>query len=116
MEVKLPALETTYLNDPTEGTGDYDQLVYTNSIGHVLIKECKIEIGGQQIDKHFGEWLEIWDELTMTAEKENGFNEMIGKQQADIGLKNTANIDQLLFIPLMFWFNRNPGLSIPIIA
>lgn len=41
---------------------------------------------------------------------------MIGKQQADIGLKNTANLDQLLFIPLMFWFNRNPGLSIPIIA
>lgn len=41
---------------------------------------------------------------------------MIGKQQADIGLKNTANISQLLFIPFMFWFNRNPGLSIPIIA
>jgi len=116
LEVKLPALETTYLTDPTGGTGDYDQLVYTNSIGHALIKECKIEIGGQQIDKHYGEWLEIWSELTLAAEKENGFNEMIGKQQADIGLKNTANIDQLLFVPLMFWFNRNPGLSIPIIA
>lgn len=59
LEVKLPALLTTYLDDPTGGTGDYDQLVYTNSIGHALIKECKIEIGGQQIDRHFGEWLEI---------------------------------------------------------
>lgn len=59
LEVELPALETDYLNDPTGGTGDYAQLVYTNSIGHALIKECKIEIGGQQIDKHYGEWLEI---------------------------------------------------------
>jgi hypothetical protein len=115
LEVELPALQASYLDDPVEDS-DYDQLVYTNSIGHALIKQVQIEIGGQQIDKHFGEWLEIWDELTQTSEKQAGFNQMIGKQVADIGLKNTANISQLLFIPLMFWFNRNPGLSLPLIA
>lgn len=116
LEVELPALQTSYLTDPTGGTGDYDQLAYANSIGHVLIKNVEVEIGGQQIDKHYGEWLEIWDELTQTAEKQAGFNQMIGKQQADIGLKNTANLKKLLFIPLMFWFNCNPGLSLPLIA
>ena len=55
-------------------------------------------------------------ELTQTAEKQAGFNQMIGKQVADIGLKNTANLSKLLFIPLQFWFNRNPGLSLPLIA
>jgi hypothetical protein len=116
LEVELPALETTYLDDPIAGEGNYDELVYANSIGHVLLKKVEVEIGGQTIDKHYGEWLEIWDELTQTAEKVAGFNQMIGKQPADIGLKNTANISQLLFIPLMFWFNRNPGLSLPLIA
>ena len=116
LEVELPALQTSYLEDPTGGTGNYDQLVYANSIGHVLIKECEIDIGGQKIDKHYGVWMEIWDELTQVSEKEDGFNQMIGKQVADIGLKNTANISQLLFIPLMFWFNRNPGLALPLIA
>lgn len=116
LEVELPALQTSYLDDPTGGTGDYDQLVYTNAIGHALIEECQIDIGGQTIDKHFGQWLEIWDELTQTSEKRAGFNQMIGKQEADIGLKNTANLSQLLFIPLMFWFNRNPGLALPLIA
>lgn len=116
LEVELPALETTYLDDPTGGTGDYDQLVYTNAIGHALIKNVTVEIGGQMIDKHYGEWLEILDELTQTSEKQAGFNQMIGKQVADIGLKNTANISKLLFIPFQFWFNRNPGLSLPLIA
>ena len=116
MEVELPALQTSYLNDPTGGTGDYDQLVYTNAIGHALMKKVSVEIGGQEIDKQYGEWLEIWDELTQTSEKQAGFNQMIGKQQADIGLKNTANISKLLFIPLQFWFNRNPGLALPLIA
>lgn len=116
LEVELPALQTSYLNDPTGGTGDYDQLVYTNAIGHALMKKVSVEIGGQEIDKQYGEWLEIWDELTQTSEKQAGFNQMIGKQQADIGLKNTANISKLLFIPLQFWFNRNPGLALPLIA
>lgn len=115
LEVELPALETSYLNDPVEDS-DFDQLTYVNSIGHALIEEVQVEIGGQVIDKHYGEWLEIWDELTQTSEKQAGFNEMIGKQVADIGLKNTSTISRLLFVPLMFWFNRNPGLALPLIA
>lgn len=55
-------------------------------------------------------------ELTQTAEKQAGFNQMIGKQVADIGLKNNANINRVYFIPLQFWFNRSPGLSLPLIA
>ena len=92
------------------------QIAYTNSIGHALIQTVQVDIGGQPIDKQFGVWLEIWDELTQTAEKEAGFNQMIGKQVADIGLKNTANLSRVYYVPLMFWFNRNPGLSLPLIA
>lgn len=61
VEVELPALQTSYLDDPTGGTGDYDQIAYTNSIGHALIQQCSIDIGGQTIDRHYGTWLEVWD-------------------------------------------------------
>ncbi len=113
--VELPALSTEYVNIPVQDS-DLSQLAYTNSIGHALIQEVSCDIGGQEIDKQYGEWLEIWDELTQTSEKQAGFNQMIGKHEADIGLTNTANISQLLYIPFKFWFNRNPGLSLPLIA
>ena len=34
----------------------------TNSLGHALIRQVTIEIGGQKIDQQYGMWLEIWDE------------------------------------------------------
>lgn len=104
LEVQLPALLTTYLDDPTGGTGDYDQIAYTNAIGHALIQVVQVEVGGQVIDRQYGTWLEIWDELTITAEKEAGYNSMVGKQAADIGLKQTAAISRIYFVPLQFWF------------
>jgi hypothetical protein len=116
LEVELPALLTSYLDDPTGGAGDYSQIAYTNAIGHALISAVEVDIGGQRMDKQYGTWLEIWNELTITAEKEAGYNQMIGKQNADIGLKNTANIARIYFVPLQFWFNRNPGLALPLIA
>jgi hypothetical protein len=71
-------------------------------------------------DKHYGDWLQIWNELTQTSEKEAGYNEMIGNVTA---LTNglTADADNnkpatTLYIPLQFWFCRNPGLALPLIA
>ena len=43
-----------------------------------MIDEVSIEIGGQTIDKHYGTWLNIWNELTQTSEKSSGYNDMIG--------------------------------------
>ena len=80
------------------------QIAYTNAIGHALIQVVQVEIGGQVIDRHYGTWLEIWNELTITAVKEAGYNQMVGKQGADIGLKNTANLPRIYFVPLQFWF------------
>lgn len=91
-------------------------VAWTNSLMHALVREVSVEIGGQKIDKHYGEWLEIWDELTQTAEKRNGYNHMIGKYASSIGLIGNANSSRIYYLPLIFWFNRNPGLSLPLIA
>ena len=107
-----------------------DNQDYTNSVGHAIIEYAELEIGGQRIDKHYGEWLDIWSELTVPAEKRDGFNEMIGK--TDYGNKTGTwdlhkligsgsseaqkQIPLLLTIPLQFFFCRHPGLALPLIA
>ena len=104
LEVELPAL---YL---TTGTA----VSYVNSIGHVLIQEISIEIGEQEIDRQNGEWMEIWSNYTTQFDKQSGFYNMIGK--VDGYSPPTLNGPLKLYIPLRFWFCKNPGLALPLIA
>jgi hypothetical protein len=101
-------------NTPSNATAA--SVAWTNSLGHALIRYVDIEIGGQRIDRHYGLWLELWDELTQTAEKQNGYNHMVGKYYTNIGLYQNANSPRIYYVPLMFWFCVNPGLSLPLIA
>ena len=41
---------------------------------------------------------------------------MVGKYASSVGLISNASTSRIYYIPLMFWFNRNPGLSLPLIA
>ena len=92
-----------------------------NWIGHVgefLIKSVELNIGGQQIDKHYGYWLNIWSALTLPESKLHGYNAMIGNTLAviqSIG-PSADSFEYFLFVPLQFWFCRNPGLALPLIA
>ena len=82
--------------------------------GFQIIDNVEILIGGQQIDKHYGEWLDIWSQLTYTKEKYDQLLEMINTSIFTDG----TSYDKMarLYIPLQFWFNRNPGLALPLIA
>ena len=86
--------------------------------GESIIKDVEIEIGGQRIDKQTKEWMQIWSELTTPASKRLGRGIMVGKK----GYKTVATIDggclgtSSVIIPLHFWFCRNPGLALPLIA
>ncbi len=104
LEVTLPQL---YHTDGTPAS-------YCNSIGHALIQEISIEVGEQEVDRQTGEWMEIWSTLTTTSEKKNGFYDMIGK--VDAYTTPQLNGPLKLYIPIHFWFNRNPGLYLPLLA
>lgn len=75
LQVQFPALSlgSVYASGATQP----NNVAWTNSLGHALVRHIELEIGGQRIDKHYGMWLEIWDELTQTSEKQNGYNHMI---------------------------------------
>lgn len=89
---------------------------WTNSIGHALIEHYTIEINGIEIDKQYGEWLEIWSELALTNEKKALYNEMIGRVDAPNFTVNTHSDKLDLMIPLNFWFCRHIGLALPVIS
>jgi hypothetical protein len=70
------------------------------------IDQMELMIGGQSIDIHYGDWMHTWAELTTSGDKSILLNEMIQC--------NTLN--RTATIPLQFWFCRNPGLALPLIA
>jgi hypothetical protein len=83
--------------------------------GSGIIDEVELEIGGQRIDRQTKEWMNIWTELTTPASKAQAFKIM----QLDLGHKLTATTSGgviMAQIPLQFWFCRNPGLALPLIA
>ena len=91
---------------------------YADWSGHKLIKSVEVEIGGQRIDKHYGDWLHIWNELSQTAGHWDGYKAMVeGDSDFNDDLsENTDKAARTLYIPLQFWFCRNPGLALPLIA
>jgi len=96
-------------------TASSGNVEWCDEVGHNLIDEVSIEIGGQQIDKHYGDWLNIWNELTQTAEKASGYDVMIGNT-SDLTTAASSLDETTLYVPLQFWFCRNPGLALPLIA
>ena len=43
-----------------------------------LIAQVDVEIGGQRIDRQYGDWMHIWNQLTLTSEQQRGYYKMIG--------------------------------------
>lgn len=107
LQVTLPSVESTMSSC---------WFRWVNYIGHVLIKQVEVEIGGQRIDKHYGDWLTIWNELTIAPGLKTGYDNMVGNtiHLTGTGLKRTDATT--LYVPLQFWFCRNPGLALPLIA
>jgi hypothetical protein len=107
--------------------------------GEQLISMVEVEIGGQRIDRQYGDWMHIWNQLTLTSEQERGYNKMVGQTTqltylvdprfadvesacsnkdvpAAVCAPRNALPETTLYVPLQFWFCRNPGLALPLIA
>jgi hypothetical protein len=77
--------------------------------GLKVIKHAEVEIGGQKIDKHYSDWMYIWNELSLPVGKKEGYYNMVGGKGGD-------ELNKSLYVPLEFWFCRNIGLALPLIG
>jgi len=119
---------------------------WINDVGHYIMSQVDIEIGGQLIDRHYSDWFEIWAQLTVPASKKLGYRQMIGQDALGAGgavvaapanenadastgaslqggvntgagaANNRTLAGRKIFVPLQFWFCRNVGLALPLIA
>ena len=115
LEVVLPDTQTSATN------ATYDVLWTQGGqrrLGYILLKKIEVEIGGQIIDTHYGEWLYLWENLTSTVDNSTKLDAMTGGQQGGVVSSNIScgGRPSVLYIPLQFWFCRNPGLALPLIA
>jgi hypothetical protein len=108
IEVDLPPLP--------QAAGQYDLNYWVNDIGHSLIQDISIEIGEKEIDKHTGEWLNIWGELTVPKSQRAGYDEMVGHWNNYPPSPLDASSNLHLTIPLRFWFCNTIGAAIPLVA
>ena len=133
LQVTLPEIGQTLKN----AVGD----VYARWLdfpGEQLISQVEVEIGGQRIDRQYGDWMHLWNQLTLSKEQERGYFKMVGNTTQltfltdpsfaavdgpcdstaprQVCAPRNALPETTLYVPLQFWYCRNPGLALPLIA
>ena len=82
-----------------------DTAISNEWIAERAIKDVELSIGGQRIDKHYQTWWRLYSELYLDASKKINYGKM-----------TTGTNGKKVYLPLIFFFNRNPGLALPLIA
>jgi len=109
--VVLPAIPQFF-----DEFGDVDQIskfAWVRRIGYGIINSIEIEIGDELIDKQYGDWMNIWNDLTVTTY--NNIDKILGDVKELTDFSNGKSSYEL-YIPLKFWFNRITGLALPIVS
>lgn len=138
LQITLPEINQSM--KPTTGSNlDGVYARWLDFIGEQILAQVEVEIGGQRIDRQYGDWLHIWNQLTMSAEQLRGYWKLIGNTTAltyitdpnfaaisgpcasasgpaQVCAPRNALPETTLYVPLLFFFNKNPGLALPLIA
>lgn len=134
LQVTLPEI-----NQSVNGSSEDVLARWLDFPGEQLVSQVEIEIGGQRIDRQYGDWMHIWNQLTLPADQSAGYKKMVGQTTqltylmdpdysdvagacaatgsvAQVCAPRNALPETTLYVPLQFWFCRNPGLALPLIA
>ncbi len=81
-------------------------------IAERAIAALELTIGGQRIDKHYQTWWRLYAETFLGESDKINYGKMTSSPVSTINTTNTPRV----YLPLIFFFNRNPGLYLPLIA
>lgn len=118
LEVDVPQLYSTYTADPMYigSASDFNinqgSISWVNNTGHAAVLFYDLKIGSNLIDRQYSEWMEIWTQLTQNESKKRGLDLMLNRNQNLIVNPGPFTV----YIPSQFWFCRNIGLALPLIA
>ena len=137
LQVTLPEINQQMANTGSTATdGVYAR--WLDFPGEQMISQVEVEIGGQRIDRQYGDWMHIWNQLTLTSEQQRGYYKMVGNTTQltyitdpsfndvdgpcesnaprQVCAPRNALPETTLYVPFQFWYCRNPGLALPLIA
>ena len=136
LQVTLPEINQSMRTNNDAGAGVYAR--WLDFPGEQLISQVEVEIGGQRIDRQYGDWMHIWNNLTLPVDQTPGyfgmvgntteltfitdpsFNDVDGPCQSNaprqVCAPRNALPETTLYVPFQFWYCRNPGLALPLIA
>jgi hypothetical protein len=91
---------------------------WTNSVGHALVEEATIDIGGKPIDHIDSRLLEILDEFNTPIEQIETINRLILRDPSNFSASSFSFRPNPLqvCVPLPFWFTRDPAVALPVDA
>ena len=138
LQVTLPEINQSMRNQVASSahTGVYAR--WLDFPGEQLISQVEVEIGGQRIDRQYGDWMHIWNNLTLPVDQSAGYYGMVGNTTEltfitdpsfndvdgpcqssaprQVCAPRNALPETTLYVPFQFWYCRNPGLALPLIA
>lgn len=103
-------------NDYLNEKNPYYNFAWVKKLGHSIIDYIDVYIGGEKIDRHYGDWIDIWYELTGNIRHSDNYNKMIGNIEQLTKFERNFKDNYILCIPLQFWFCKYNGCSIPLVA
>ena len=108
MYIRLQAPINQSLTTTSTNTGAPD----TCWLAERAISTIELTIGGQRIDKHYQSWWRLYAELFLSESEKINYGKMTSAANPTIDTTNPSSV----YLPLLFFFNRNPGLYLPLIA
>jgi hypothetical protein len=125
---------------PAVCSSDKYKFRWVKNVGTAMIKKATIKIGNTIIDSITGEWMNVWNELTLPA-GDTKYDTLIGNvpemqdpkssfprvsiknnrfiyfyyPEAEKGSSTPSIPSRQIIVPLRFWFTRNPALSLPLL-
>lgn len=109
--IDLPKIEQ--FKDENGNIDNLAKFAWVRRIGYALIRRVEIVIGEELIDRQYGDWLNIWQELTLQDRKSRDI--IIGDVPELTDFTNGKD-SYRLYVPLQFWFNKHAGLALPVVA
>jgi Major capsid protein N-terminus/Large eukaryotic DNA virus major capsid protein len=114
---------------------------WVKNLGCVLLNHYYVNVDTQRIDERWGQFMDIWSELSHTHDKRRAFDKMTGNT-ADVvdpkSLQRKVTIDnnnlsytfypaalnanspsiakRRIYIPLDFWFTKSNVLALPLVG
>jgi len=107
MYVRLQPTQLNYSNLTSTGAN-----IDTNWVAERAIAAVELTIGGQRIDKHYQTWFRLYAECFLGESDKINYGKMCSSPAPTTDNTNVNSV----YLPLLFFFNRNPGLFLPLIA